>query len=81
MIKEQIKNFLLSHSSFRGLVPADFSENFDLIEAGVLDSIGVFELIKFIEDELGIQVAPQDVIESNFRTLAAITSYVQTKTS
>jgi acyl carrier protein len=47
-----------------------------LLERGIIDSMGVVELIAFIEDEFGIEVGDDDVTEQNFGTLADIATFV-----
>ena len=50
-----------------------------LLENGVVDSIGVLELVGFLETEFGITVADEDLITENFRTVAQIGAFVQKK--
>lgn len=50
-----------------------------LLRAGVIDSLGVMEVIGFVEELGGFQVAEEDVTEANFGTLNAITRYVLSK--
>lgn len=47
----------------------------DLLLTGLVDSLGVVEIVAWIEDRLGIEVDPIDVVLSNFRTVDAIVAY------
>jgi acyl carrier protein len=47
-----------------------------LLQRGVIDSMGVMELIAFLRSEFGVVVADDDITESNLGTLADITRYV-----
>lgn len=47
-----------------------------LLQRGVIDSMGVMELLAFLRSEFGVQVADEDITESNLGTLAAIAGYV-----
>ena len=47
-----------------------------LFEKGVIDSMGVLELIGFLESEFGVSVADGDLNEGNLGTLAAIARFV-----
>jgi acyl carrier protein len=47
-----------------------------LLQRGVIDSMGVMELIAFLRSEFGIVVADEDITESNLGTLADIARYV-----
>lgn len=47
-------------------------ENTQLIEEEVLDSIGIFSTVTFLEQRFGIEVPPDDVVLENFETIGAI---------
>lgn len=49
-----------------------------LLESGVIDSMGIIELVQFLEEEFQIRVGEQDITEDNFNTLRSIERYVQT---
>ncbi len=57
--------------------PATVLDNrFPLVQEGVVDSLGIFRLVGFIESTFGISVVPEDVIVENFATVEAITSFI-----
>ena len=47
-----------------------------LIKAGVIDSLGIFTTIAFLEQEFGFKVEPDDVVLENFETVDTIKSFV-----
>jgi acyl carrier protein len=44
----------------------------DLIDSGVLDSLGIFQLVAFLEERFGIAIADTEITPENFGTLARI---------
>jgi acyl carrier protein len=52
-----------------------------LLQRGVIDSMGVMELLVFLRSEFGVVVADEDITESNLGTLADIARYVSTHQS
>jgi len=50
-----------------------------LLQRGVIDSMGVMELIGFLRSEFGVVVANEDITEQNLGTLADIARYVAAK--
>ena len=44
----------------------------DLLEGGVLDSLGILAVIADLESELGCQIQREDVLPENFRTLVDV---------
>jgi acyl carrier protein len=50
-----------------------------LLAKGIIDSMGVMELIVFLEEEFGVPVSDVDITEENLGSLAAIARYVAAK--
>ena len=50
-----------------------------LLEKGIIDSMGVMELVQFLQDEFGIAIADEEITEDNLRSLAAIGRFVAAK--
>lgn len=48
----------------------------ELLASGLLDSLGVFSLVFFIEEEFQISVPPQDVTLQNFASVSEIVRYL-----
>lgn len=55
---------------------APLANDTPLIQDGIIDSLGIFMLISFIEDHYGIKVQPEDVVLDNFESIDAITALV-----
>ena len=51
-----------------------------LLETGILDSMGVLELVEFIEGEFRISVTDEDLLPDNFQSIERIAAFVQQKT-
>ncbi|HKC38139.1 MAG TPA: acyl carrier protein [Gemmatimonadales bacterium] len=50
-----------------------------LLAKGVIDSMGVMEMIGFLTSEFGIAVADEEVTEENLGSLSAIARFVTRK--
>jgi acyl carrier protein len=50
-----------------------------LLERGVVDSMGVIEILSFLEDEFGVKTADDEISEANLGTLNAIGAFVASK--
>jgi acyl carrier protein len=64
------ENFLYMRRDFH------LNETDSLLETGIIDSMGVMEVIAFIESEFGIEVGDEDVTEANLGSIRAIGNYV-----
>jgi acyl carrier protein len=49
-----------------------FGATVDLFEGGYVDSIGLVELLEFIESEFGVQISDEDLLSDEFATLEGI---------
>jgi acyl carrier protein len=52
-----------------------------LLETGVLDSLGILDLVHFLETEIGFQVADEELLPENFQSVDSISVFVTEKTS
>jgi acyl carrier protein len=74
-IERQIGGFLIDNRKWSGS-PTTLSSDYRLIDNDVLDSMGIFEMISFVEDHFGIQVEDDDLVPENFETISAIARLV-----
>ncbi len=58
---------------------AELDDDHELLQAGLLDSMGIMELVAYIEDTLGVVVEDEEIIAENFRSVALLTGYVAGK--
>ena len=78
-IKANIRSLLETDPTYSSLLPKEFSDDFDLIQGGVLDSIGLMNFVFFLEEQFSITVDMEDLQSSNFQNLNAISSWVAQK--
>ena len=51
----------------------------DLLAAGIVDSLGVTQLVTYLEDRFGIRVTDEELTPANFRSVAAIEAFIGCK--
>ena len=51
---------------------ADIGDEDDLIDAGVIDSLGIFQLVAFLEEHFNIAIGDEEITPDNFGTVIAI---------
>ena len=57
------------------------ADDVSLLEQGIIDSTGVLDLMMFMEEAFGIQVADEDVVPENFDSVASLARYAEAKRS
>jgi len=73
----RIKAFLLEH--FPSARSQSLGGAESLLENGVLDSLGILDLVAYLEREFGITVADDDLLPEHFETLDRLTAFVEQK--
>ncbi len=48
----------------------------DLLDSGILNSLGILQLVAFIDERFGFQVPDEDVVYENFNSVQAISGYL-----
>jgi acyl carrier protein len=72
-IQEEIRQFILKTSYVSG----DQVQNDTLIFAqGIMDSMGFISIIGFIEDNFSVTTLDNELLETNFESINAITAFV-----
>lgn len=52
-----------------------------LLDSGIIDSLGILDLVTFIEKEFGVHVSDEELLPENFQTLDALAVFIQQKGS
>jgi acyl carrier protein len=50
----------------------DIHDEDDLIDSGVIDSLGIFQLVAFLEERFGIAIGDEEITPENFGSIVAI---------
>lgn len=72
---KEVRSFIEENFLFRGNCES-IRDDESLIAAGLIDSTGVLELVAFLEEQFGIEVADADIMPENLDSIRAITSYI-----
>jgi len=57
----------------------ELTDNFPLLKNYVIESIGVFLLVSFMEDELGVEVLDEEIVPEHFENIEALAALVRAK--
>ena len=73
-VEQSVRDFLKNDL---GKAESDVGRDESLLESGIIDSMGVLQLVAFLESTYGIKVEDDDLMPENFDTIAAITSFIE----
>lgn len=82
--KTQIENTIRKFMAENFIVETDSStldSEISLTQAGVMDSMGVLELIMFIEQKYGITIPDEDTLPENLDSIARVVRYIHSHSS
>ncbi len=76
-VNERIRGFILE--KFPLARKQGLKSNDRLLEGGILDSLGVLDLVSFVEQEFAIQISDDELVPDNFQTIEQLAAFVQAK--
>ena len=76
-VSDRIREFV--RSRFPLARNLDFSDEDSLLDAGVIDSLGILDLVGFLEETFGIQASDEDLNPENFDSIATLVRFVESK--
>jgi acyl carrier protein len=77
-IGTSVRRFIAENFLFREEIES-LPEDASFLEAGIIDSTGVLELVCFLESSFDIEIADDEMLPENLDSIRAVTAYVQRK--
>ena len=74
----EIKEFIVAEF-MPGAQPTDVSDDMNLFDLGVIDSLGVLNLITTLETDFDVRIEPEDMDPANFATIDKIHDFVRAR--
>ena len=75
--EDAIRRFLADN--FPLVDAASVDADCSLVEAGVIDSTGVLELVDYVEATFSIRVSDEELVPENFDSIAALVGFLARK--
>lgn len=76
VITDKIKSYVLEETFADSL---KINNESLIFKEGYFDSMGFVRLVSFLENEFRIKISDEDLVESNFESVKAISSFVQNR--
>ena len=79
-IEEKIRSFIAENILFsdNGFPHADDTS---FLEEGIVDSMGIMELVMFVDESFGITVEDEELVPDNFDSVSRLAAYIRQKSS
>lgn len=76
--EDRIKGFVVKQ--FPAARKAGVSPEDKWLETGLLDSLGILDLVQFLEQEFSLTVADEELVPEHFQSLKAVAEFVEART-
>lgn len=77
-VEHRIHTFLLE--KFPLARKSGISKDTALLERGILDSLGILDVVSFLESEFSMVVNDEELLPENFQSLGTLSAFVLKKT-
>jgi acyl carrier protein len=79
-VKDDIRRYIVANGSYQG-AEHELTDERELITEEILDSLGLYQLVSYLEEHFGVEVDDEELVYENFATVADIAQLVATKLS
>ena len=76
--KRDLRNFIVENFLF-GQAQTSFSDEESLLDAGIIDSTGILELVMFVEERCGITIADDELAPENLDSISRLVRFAECK--
>jgi acyl carrier protein len=73
--KEIIQEFI-SHELLHDAMGTPLQDEDQLIESGIIDSLGIMTLLVFVEEKFSLQIPSEDLVPENFDSITTISNLI-----
>jgi acyl carrier protein len=76
-VKEKVRAFVLEYAAGKGLT--ELKDDEPLLTNNIIDSLGSFRMIAFLEETFPLTIEDTDMVPENFQTLNDVERFVASK--
>ncbi|SEB12977.1 Phosphopantetheine attachment site [Thiothrix caldifontis] len=73
-IQEALRNYIITEG-LQDNIPADFDDDYDLIDSGIIDSLFMMNLVTHLEQQYRIEFGMNDLIPKHFKSINALAAF------
>jgi acyl carrier protein len=76
-VKEVVRQFVMDNAQSKGI--KEVGDQDSLTDNGIIDSLGIFRLVSYLEETVGVHIGDDEITLDNFRCIADIEKFVNAK--
>jgi acyl carrier protein len=74
--EHRIRTYIAQNLAFGG---ESFESDTSLVGAGIIDSVGILELVAYLQSEFGIEIVQEEVTLDNFDSVSRMAEFVRAR--
>lgn len=74
--REAIARFITEEFFLQDTSAEEIPDDLNLMDAGIVDSLGLLRIVAFLEEELGVVIEPEEMVPENLHSIQAILGLV-----
>jgi acyl carrier protein len=79
-IEAEIREFIARNLLYSdGAFP--YGDDVSFLDEGIIDSVGVLELVNFVGEHFGVTVSPNDITPENFDSVNRLSRFIRRRTA
>ncbi len=76
--KDQVRDYIIENFLF-GDTTSLIKDSASLLDSGIIDSVGVMELVAFLEEDFGLTIDDEELIPDNLDSVDNLASFIGKK--
>ncbi|MBU8871971.1 MAG: acyl carrier protein [Gemmatimonadales bacterium] len=76
--RDAVRNYIIENFLFGDATPLQ-QDKMSLLDEGIIDSVGVMELVAFLEQDFELSVDDEDLIPENLDSVDNLVAYIARK--
>ena len=76
--QEKLRTFIVDELQPEATA-SELTDDYPLLTSGVIDSIGIYQIVGFVESEFGVEIADDELVEDNFGTIGELATLIDAK--
>lgn len=77
-VQDQLREYIVTQFLYDQNNKA-LDQDVDLLNEGIVDSMGILQIVNFMEEKFGVRVADDEITPEIFRSLRTLTEFVEEK--
>lgn len=76
--REAVRNYIIENFLFGDAEPLR-GDDISLLDEGIMDSVGVMELVAFLEQDFGLTVDDEELVPENLDSVSNLVAFIARK--